>query len=132
FLLRLAVHEKRYGGRESEHWTTVERREFSSGQFKCRGHDRSFRSRARFSIAHHVHDLGVLKNGGVKIRRLFGFAIEPQEWGDFLHNLYSLMACFQPIRKRRLTRILGAHADEQPKQTGWVQVMATGRLNLWR
>jgi hypothetical protein len=43
-----------------------------------------------FSIPRHVDDLRILKNRGVKLRRLFGLVIKPQAWRDLLNMLHGV------------------------------------------
>jgi hypothetical protein len=36
-------------------------------------------------------ELGILENGGIKIRRLLSVIIEPQAWDNFLHRFHSVL-----------------------------------------
>ena len=42
-----------------------------------------------YYIADHLFEF--FKNRDIKIYRLFGIVIEPQEWGDFLHVVFLVL-----------------------------------------
>src|SRR5439155_12633223 len=94
FFLRLATDLERDRLVECEHWATVECGKGVSIQFKCHRHDRSRRSSVDFipcfSIPSNADDLRIVKDGGVKLRHLFGLIIKPQTWGDLLHVLHGV------------------------------------------
>jgi len=89
FLLRLAVHGKRYGFGEFESGPGVQRYELLPVELKHHGHHAALRSGSRFPIAGDLHDFRVLENRDVKIHRFFSLLIEPQEGCDFLHGKMS-------------------------------------------
>src|SRR5439155_25252464 len=92
FRLGLAAHDKRDGLGEFELRATVERHEVLSLELEFNGHDRAGRPArylfALFVIAGNFPDPGIFENGGVEPYRLLGLVIEPQKWGNFLHNLF--------------------------------------------
>src|SRR5690349_21598226 len=74
----------------------VERNEFLAFEREVHGHDRAFLSRPGGSVTGDASNFGIFEDGHVKIRRLFGLGVEPQEWGDFLlnHILYCSEDCW--------------------------------------
>src|SRR5882762_3342914 len=95
FCLRLAVYKERDGWRKSIVRATVQPHEFLPFELESHRHHGSFRSRSRFSVTGNVQNFRVLENGSIKVRCLFGFVIEPQEWSDFLHIVF-LFISFAP------------------------------------
>src|SRR5258708_14730243 len=87
FCLRLAVYKERDGWRKSVVRATVQRHELLPFELKSHRHHSSFRSRSRFSVTGNVQDFRVLENGSIKVCRLFGFVVKPQEWSNFLHTV---------------------------------------------
>src|SRR2546423_137949 len=85
-LLRLTVHEQRYRRREFELGAAVQGVEVLALELERAGHDGPLGPGARVSIARHAPDLRVLENRHVEVHRLFGVAVEPQEWDDLLHG----------------------------------------------
>src|SRR5712664_3045429 len=90
FLLRLAVHHQGYGFREFELRAAVQCQEFLSIELERNDHYRSLWSSGDLcpcvSITGNVADPRILENRDIKLRSLFGYVVEPQEWGDFLHG----------------------------------------------
>src|SRR6266478_169471 len=93
FCLRLAIYKERYSRRKSVVRATVQRHELLPFELESHRHHGSFRSRSRFSVAGDVQDFRVLEDGSIKVRRLFGLAVKPQEWSDFLHIIF-LFSCY--------------------------------------
>src|SRR5437773_6807282 len=84
--LGLAIHDERYGLRDLEPRPAVQGDEFLPVQLEHRGHDRALRPRSRVSVADDLSLFRIPENGDIEIHRLLGPAVEPQEWGDFLHR----------------------------------------------
>src|SRR6267378_1637468 len=87
FRLRLAVYKERYGWRKSVVRATVQCHELLPFELENHRHHGSFRSRSRFSVTGNVQDFRVLENGSIKVCRVFGFVVKPQEWSNFLHTV---------------------------------------------
>src|SRR4029077_1527770 len=87
FCLRLAVYKERDGWRKSIVRATVQPDEFLPFELESHRHHGSFRSRSRFSVRGNVQNFRVLEDGSIKVCRLFGLVVEPQEWSDFLHTV---------------------------------------------
>src|SRR5712664_99007 len=84
--LGLAIHDERYRLRELKLRPAVQGNEFLPVELETRGHDRPLRSRAGLAVTNDAPGLRVLENRDIKLHRLFGPAVEPQEWGNFLHR----------------------------------------------
>src|SRR5262245_18455330 len=67
--------------------SAVERDEFLTKQLKHNGHDRPFGRWRSFTIARRGNDFRGLEDRDIKVHGIFGLAVEPQEWGDFLHGI---------------------------------------------
>ena len=98
FSLRVAHDLQRDGLVEFEHRAAVERGEGLPAELEFHGHDHSRGSFvdfvARFSVPHGVDDPGIVEDGGVELRRLFGLCVEPQTWRDLLSLLHGLYPHF--------------------------------------
>src|SRR5262249_27936426 len=95
-LLGFAVNLEGYGLVELEMRPAVQRQEFLPFDLELHGHDRSgllaVNLESLFSIAADFSDLGVLEDGSIKFRRLFGLRIEPQAGRDlFCRELHDLL-----------------------------------------
>src|SRR6266436_9533131 len=88
FCLRPAVYKERYGRRKSVVRTAVQCHEVLPFELESHCHHGSFRSRSCFSVTGNVQNLRVLEDGSIKVCRLFGFVIKPQERGNFLHIVF--------------------------------------------
>jgi len=84
--LGLAVDEKGDGGCELELRAAVEGEEFRGLRAGRSRTSRSLWVRARIAVASNLPHLRVFENGDVEVGGFLGVAIEPQEWGDFLHR----------------------------------------------
>src|SRR5258708_8616984 len=86
FLLGFAIYEERDGGRELELRAAVEGEEFLAFDLERHGHRGIFGSGPGVAVTGNLAHLRVLEDGDVEVGGFFGFAIEPEEWSDFLHR----------------------------------------------
>src|SRR5216684_421295 len=108
--LGLAIRDERYRLRELELRPAVQGDEFLPVQLENRGHDRALRPGPRVSIADDLSLLRILENGDIEIHRLLGPAVEPQEWGDFLHGSGPASREFSAWPAASLARLRRGHA----------------------
>src|SRR2546427_13246476 len=80
------ICHERYGLRELELRPAVQGDEFLPVQLEHRDHDRALRPGPRVSVADDLSLFRIPENSDIEIHRLLGPAVEPQEWGDFLHR----------------------------------------------
>src|SRR5206468_91323 len=85
-LLRLTVHHEREGLAELEQRAAVQRRELLALELEVHDHHGAFGPRSRVAVAAHGENLGILEDRYIELRRLFGVAVEPEEWRDLLHT----------------------------------------------
>ena len=108
-VLRPAGDEERYGRSELEQRPAVDRDELVPLDLELDGHDRAFGKavdlETRLAGADDVADPGILEDGGVRLRRLFGLAVEPEVRNDLLNGSHDVSPrCFLYSAALSLTR----------------------------
>src|SRR3954463_13207219 len=99
-LLVRAVHDERHRLVELEDRPAVQRDELLALDLEVHGHHGALRQRASVAVARDLAKLRVLEHRAVELRRFFGLAIEPEEWGDFLHDQAPGLCCIWLIALR--------------------------------
>jgi hypothetical protein len=89
FRLVLTVDDKRDRGRKRELGTAVQGDKRLAVELERGRHHGSFRPGPGVAIPGDADDFGIAEDGHVKVHRLFGVGVKPQERGDFLHRFSS-------------------------------------------
>src|SRR5262249_36897532 len=114
---RFAVHLERHGLVELEMRAAVERQEFLPFDFELDRHDRSgllaVNLEPLFSIAADFADFGILEDGSVEFRRLFGLRIEPQSRREL-----SWRELHDPLLSRPSSALPRRPLSARPRESG--------------
>src|SRR5215510_10139348 len=97
------MHNKRDRLIEFELWATVERRKFLTRDLELNRQHRSQRSassfRRVFVVTKNSPDLRPFENRGVKLHRLLGLIIKPQERSNFWHIFSPFLHLYNELTK---------------------------------